>query len=523
MRIVHIIFLLLISFQVSSQVPQPTILSTGDFGGEQIDIIYPRIISTFDSGFIVPIQSSSSTGNINISCSVLSRRHVFNKYDATGTTLQWQKCVPYDSDSSYSYLFPLASGKYTLGGSTPAILHRDFLIKREDLNGNTIWQQRYGGSSSELLRDMAATKDRGYVMLGVSNSTDGDVGFNYNPPFNLDIWVLKLDSNGNKEWATVLGGSQNDEAFQIIPLDRGGYYVVGHAISTDHDCVGNHGGIDVFITKLDDTGGKVWSRCYGGSNDEGARMVWAVTNNHGGLTLAADAQSNNGDVTNAKGLADYWLVDIDSNGAINWNNCYGSLTSETPYGLCRAMDGTLWVTGLSYAQGGEVANSYGKGDVWTIRTDSLGNLLSAKVMGSSELDMGRVIHPLSGGGVFVAGTYGATSASGGELPNNYHGGLSDVFIAHFAPWNTGAKDIGAKTFAMQIYPNPATKELYIEPEQIDVKYDLKITDVEGKMMCREDGIKGIKTIGITGWVKGVYYLHVVADDLATYSKQIVIQ
>src|SRR5690606_31189745 len=144
-----------------------------------------------------------------------------------------------------------------------------------------------------------------------------------------------------------------------------------------------------------------------------------------------------------------------------WSNCYGSAGTELSSGICRSSRNMFWVTGSAILTGTDLGTNYGKEDVWTIQIDTLGNLLSSKNIGSPDVDHGRLVHPLAGGAVLVAGHYSGSGMLGGEFPTVNRGGL-DVFIARFAPWTTNVKETSSNHFPMRVFPNPANKELYIE-------------------------------------------------------------
>ena len=68
-----------------------------------------------------------------------------------------------------------------------------------------------------------------------------------------DFWVVKLASDGSIEWKKCLGGSDEDEAFDIIQTSDGGYLVVGYTASDDIPGSGKKGGSDnsdFFAVKL---------------------------------------------------------------------------------------------------------------------------------------------------------------------------------------------------------------------------------------------------------------------------------
>ncbi|HTM66258.1 MAG TPA: T9SS type A sorting domain-containing protein [Flavipsychrobacter sp.] len=496
---------------VNAQLLHPVIFSMQGLGGDDHDEIFTRPITTYDGGFIVTISSRSTTGNLNTTCSLAGKREIFNKYNPDGTAIIWQKCVADSQDRAFPYLFPFQDGSYVLGGSSFSISEQDFLIRKFNSNDGVVWSKKYGGTNGELLRDMAQTKDGGFIMLGVSNSDDGDVGFHHGGVFNDDIWILKLDSNGNKEWSTVIGGMANDEAFCVVPRSQGGYYVVGSTFSTDGDCIGNHGNGDGLVVRLDDTGGKVWARCLGGSSFDAHWNGWGIENKDGGVLFTTDCYSTDGDVTghiSATGVSDFWLVDIDSNNVINWNKCYGGSNSETPNTMCRSTDGTLWIGGISGSADGQVGVAYGSGDAYIVHVDTSGNFLSSKVLGANEKDETTLLYPLNDGLIMAGGTYSAPDPSGGEFPSQWYG-LTDVFLARFAPWTTGITNLQQST-NLKVYPNPATDKISIQLDQRD--YNIKITSIAGSELSHQKNVSGTVMIDVSQWSKGIYYLQATAAD-----------
>ncbi len=128
---------------------------------------------------------------------------------------------------------------------------------REDNNKNLIWGPKaYGGSAGEILRDIINTDDGGFLLLSSSNSSDGDVGFHYGGAFNNDIWVFKVNGNGDIVWSKVFGGTDEEHPIRIIPCNEG-HYITAYTYSTDYDCIGNHGESDLLVIKIDTAGNKL--------------------------------------------------------------------------------------------------------------------------------------------------------------------------------------------------------------------------------------------------------------------------
>src|SRR5882672_11598499 len=75
------------------------------------------------------------------------------------------------------------------------------------------WQKTFGGTSSDEASVIRATNDGGYIVTGLSYSSDGDVS---NPHGASDHWVIKLDALGNMQWNNSFGGSGDDKGYDIL-------------------------------------------------------------------------------------------------------------------------------------------------------------------------------------------------------------------------------------------------------------------------------------------------------------------
>ncbi len=162
-------------------------------------------------------------------------------------------------------LFALVSCTSLSGGDTPT---------DENTSDMITWQKTYGGSGEDVAYSIQRTSDGGYIVAGYTTSFDAG---------GRDVYILKLDSNGNKVWERTYGGSDWDEAYSIQRTSDGGYIVAGYTTSFDA------GGRDVYILKLDSNGNKVWERTYGGSNWDGAYSIQQTSD--GGYIVAGGTGS----------------------------------------------------------------------------------------------------------------------------------------------------------------------------------------------------------------------------------------
>lgn len=123
----------------------------------------------------------------------------------------------------------------------------DYWIVKLDSNGNVVWQKCLGGNTTELAYSIEQTTDGGYVVAGGGGSYDGDVTGCHG---GGDYWIVKLDSEGILIWQKCFGGGATEMASSIQQTNDGGYIVVGWSPLSDGDVTGNHYGEDYWVVKL---------------------------------------------------------------------------------------------------------------------------------------------------------------------------------------------------------------------------------------------------------------------------------
>jgi Secretion system C-terminal sorting domain len=183
----------------------------------------------------------------------------------------------------------------------------DYWLTKLSPSGLLEWQKTYGGNNADIPSDVIQVADGGYIVSGFSGSNSGDVTGNHGI---FDFWVIKVSNNGELEWQKALGGSQPDRARGIVASSDGGYVIIGDTESNDGDLVGNSRGAEFWLVKLNSSGQLIWKQTYGGSLAEGGFAIDNTTDN--GFILAGYAWSNNGDLTGSenKGFNDFWIVKL---------------------------------------------------------------------------------------------------------------------------------------------------------------------------------------------------------------------
>ncbi len=493
-------------------------LSIKGIGGGGNDNFSSHVKKTNDGGFIIHLVTSAAanTGNVDSFCSFTNKRSIFLKYNEDGTVLDWFKCYGSTGDSGIVYLFPRNDGTNVVGGNFGSSAGWGCMLAKHDADGNVIWQRNFSKGGGSVLKHMIETEDGGYLIMSESHRTDTNVLVHYGAWSSFDIWLLKVDSNGYKQWSKVIGGSYDEAAFNIIPAPSSGYYIVGATQSSDYDCTGYHaGGQDGYVARLDANGSILWHRCLGGSGYEAAYPVgYGVSDGKGGLLVTMSTTSTDGDVHNHIHKADYWVVNLDSAGNILWENCYDGGHTEYPSSICKATDGSIWITGWTYK------NYYE--DIFVVHTDSIGNLLQTKMMGSYNLDHGRFVYPLKDGLILHGGAY---YDHNGFFTSLHNYGFLDVFLAVFAPWSVGINDIENDELSLKIYPNPTKGILYVEKQNNNTNTKISLMSIDGKQMIQTILASGNSRveIDVSQYPKGNYWVRISSETHKNISQKITIE
>jgi hypothetical protein len=132
-----------------------------------------------------------------------------------------------------------------------------FLLKVDSL-GNFKWSYNYGGSGSEWGEAVSPLTEGGYAIAGYTNSF-GAGGF--------DFYFVKTNEFGVPLLEKTYGGSDWDKAYDMVQLPDSGFVMVGETYS-----YGN-GNSDIYIVKIDQNGDTLWTRTYGGTESDYANAL----------------------------------------------------------------------------------------------------------------------------------------------------------------------------------------------------------------------------------------------------------
>jgi hypothetical protein len=263
----------------------------------------------------------------------------------------------------------------------------------------------------------AGTCAAGYEIIETSDSCYCIVGFWGNPP---DVCLFKLDPNGTALVRKMYGGAFADEGWSVTETFDKGYAIIGQTRST------GGGNWDMWLIKTDPYGHTMWTRTYGGAGDEKARSI-QQTSDSGFIFVGRTSSFGAGE-------DDIYLVRTDQYGNTLWTRAYGG--EETDYGMSvqQTADEGYIIVGTTLSFGA------GSGDIYLIRTDSLGDSLWTRTYGGAGSEAGYSVQQISNRGYIITGRTASFSSFGIDAYVIRTDGLGDtIWTRH---WGDNNYDMG---------------------------------------------------------------------------------
>ncbi|MDQ7065446.1 MAG: T9SS type A sorting domain-containing protein [candidate division KSB1 bacterium] len=258
------------------------------------------------------------------------------RVDSDGNEL-WHKTFGGRRDDRAFFLQITSDGGAILCGSTQnsATDRQAYLIK-VDASGNEIWSRDYGGAGGEVAYCVRQTPDGGYVFAGSSTSFRAD---------DFDAYLVKTDGNGNVQWEKHYGGTDWEEARAVALTGDGGYVLAGYTASS------GAGGRDMYLIKVDENGDLQWSQTFGEAHNDGAGDVKPTSD--GGYILVGSLTNY---FTTEKQYTDIFLVKTDAQGNLQWSRTFGGDKSEGAGTVQLAADGGYILAGTtnSYSKSSDI-------------------------------------------------------------------------------------------------------------------------------------------------------------------------
>lgn len=218
------------------------------------------------------------------------------------------------------------------------------------------------------------TTGRGYSLQQTS-----DKGFIITGEKNGDVLLLKTDQNGNVLWSKTYGGLNDDRGCSVSQTDDEGYIITGFTESY------GSGGKDVWLIKTDADGNEEWNRTFGGISDDSGLSV--ISGSVTGYIIAGYTRSYGTSNSN-----DVWVIKTDFNGNEVWSKTFGGTDHDYGTSIRNTSDGNYIITG---------AIDY---DVCLIKIDVNGNEVWSKSFNGYDYDLGSSVKQTSDDGYIISCT-----------------------------------------------------------------------------------------------------------------------
>jgi len=538
------IVLLLITSSLPAQ--NPTFEWANHIGGTGIDLVN-HITTDVEGNVIVTgvfmdtVDFDPGSGVTNLVSTATGFGDVFiQKLDAKGNLLWVKKMGGIRNDYGFSSICDLQGNVYTTGSfqetvdfdpgpevnNLSSVGRSDVFVQKLDTDGNFLWVKQMGGKYDDTGYDITIDVDGNIITTGHFQKTiDFDPGLgvtNLTSEGKLDVFVQKLDADGNFMWAKSMGGIDDDKGYSVTSDVDGNVYTTGFFNKRVDFNPGEstfylqaHYAEDIYIQKLDADGNFIWAKSMGGiGTDMGHSIVIDPTGNiytTGFFEETVDFDPGTGVVSlTSEGDADIYVQKLDSDGNLLWAKQMGGPKNEVGNTVNTDADGNVYTSGsfqktVDFDPGAGAVNltSNGSTDMFIQKMDANGSFQWVKQMGGAgtEYLYSTAIDAL--GNIYSTGVFNNTinlDPDGGSATFT-PAGWSDVFVQKLSVTPTNVSETSAADNPF-VYPNPASSTIHLRNQ--NALGEFRIYNVQGKLMHFERIDQLNQSIDISPLNPGLY-------------------
>ena len=293
-----------------------------NFGGMGSDDGY-SVKQTTDGGYIVTGFTTSfgnNFGNIYLI-----------KTDENGDSL-WTKTFGGSVNNGASSVQETNDGGYIITGLTngDSLSDYDVYLIKTDENGDSLWTKTYGGMLMDIGSCVQQTTDGGYIITGKTAI----------PFAGYKIYLIKTDENGDSTWTKTYGSTHDIWGRFVQQTNDGGYILIGSG-----------GGIN--LIKTNENGDALWTKTFGKNLYYGNSVQ--QTNDEGYILTGTTNSTTN---SFGNGSIDVFLIKTNENGDSLWTKTYGGINQDKGSSVQQTNDGGYIITGSTSSFGNESNNVY---------------------------------------------------------------------------------------------------------------------------------------------------------------------
>ena len=438
------------------------------------------------------------------------------KLDATGNTL-WKKVVGGSQQDGLNYVISTNDGGYIatgfsssddgdVSGHHGSTNNNDCWIIKFDNLGNIQWQKSLGGTAGEEGNSIEQTNDGGYIINATASSNNGDVTSNHGI---LDFWAIKIDSIGNIQWQKTYGGSRFDHSRSMSKTNDGGYIIAGRSYSNNGDVTQHIDSTNVqngWVVKLSSSGSIDWEKSFLESDYTWLESI-KQTSDNGYIIVGHSATSDS--LTSPNAL----IIKLNVNGTLQWKKSFGGSYLDKLTSVLETNNGEYLILGNTSSNDGDITNLKGYQDFWLLNLATNGNLNWQKTYGGTAFDEAYDIQPTNDGSYILCGNSGSSDLDVTINPNNPF--LPNAWIVKFNSLSTDIKK-NQQNKNLSIYPNPATDILLINTSTSLVNESYAITNTLGQTVLNGKLENEHSSIDIQTLQSGIYFLQIGSKQPQSY-------
>ena len=260
-----------------------------------------------------------------------------------------------------------------------------------------------GGFFFNGFLDVTASNGLGMSNKKIKSSKKHGVG---------EFWCHKIDKDGNLQWRKYFGGTNNDRSYDAIQTLEGDFIIVGTSESNDFEISNSKGSYDMWVIKLDNNGNLIWEKSFGGKGYDGGNAV--IENSYGNIMILGQTNSLDIDITNPLGSSDFFLVNMTKKGEVLNIENLGTSNFDSGKSIMELDDGSHYLLGHT-TDISSVDGNIGS-DILFIKTLPNGVFLEKQTIGGSGTDIGYDFTQISDGSIIIVGS--TDSEDGIFLKNN---------------------------------------------------------------------------------------------------------
>lgn len=410
-------------------------------------------------------------------------------------------------DTTYSYNIgfqgsfqKVSTGGYIMFGNKEDTNRSYDLLYRFNDSGDVLWTKQLGDSTAQygyIGYNVKETPDGGFICIGVDGNS------------NNPVWMVKINSLGNKQWEQHYGGPNWDVPVDVAICNDGGYIYTGTSRNSGSMPINDQ----IRIMKVDSLGNVVFNKFFGEELDYDSGYGIMQTQD-GGYAISGTYKTS--------AIVYPFLLKLDSNGDSLWMNkinplTIGSSNSNTLRSILEIEDGSIVAAG----------NNWFYGDASTYHH----NGLVVKLTATGDLVWQREHH--------IAETNTESSyiydirrtSDNGFICSGYSSQPQEMWLLKLD--SLGCADtactlaVGVEAqvdlgIGFSVYPNPAHSFITVELQQPISSVNFKLIDITGKQVLTQQLNSSYTQINVQGLPKGIYFYRLIGEK-EQYSGKLVIQ